>query len=298
MRWLAALLLALLVVAPAVAARASVAVTDDTGHRVVLSAPAQRIVSLAPHLTEILYAIGAGDRVVATVSHSDYPSAAQHLPRVGTYNHLNVEAILAQQPDLVVGWKSGNPDDQLARLRRLGISVYVNEPRELGDIARTMRTLGILTGTQSKATAAALGFRHRLQGLRQRYAGRSRVNVFYEVWNDPLMTVNGDHVISDVIRGCGGHNVFAALPSIAPQVTVESVLARDPDAIVASGMGNGRPQWLDAWKRWPDLAAVEHDNLFYLPPDTLQRLSPRILQGMAGMCRALQRARTHDQEAP
>jgi len=292
----ASLLLALLAVVPAVATRAGVAVTDDTGHRVALSTPAQRIVSLAPHLTEMLYAIGAGDRVVATVSHSDYPPAAQHLPRVGTYDHLNIEAILAREPDLVVGWQSGNPDDQLARLREFGLHVYVNEPRQLGDIARTMRTLGILAGTQPTATSAALDFRKRLEQLRDRYGGRPRVNVFYEVWNDPLMTVNGEHVISDVIRGCGGRNVFADLPNIAPHVTVEAVLARDPDAIVASGMGNDRPEWLDEWRRWPDLAAVAHDNLFFVPPDTLQRHSPRILQGMAHMCQALQRARAHDEE--
>lgn len=266
-------------------------VVDDSGRRVTLAEPARRIVSLAPHLTEVLYAAGAGERLVAAVSYSDHPEAAQALPRVGSYDNLNVEAILAHEPDLVVGWKSGNPGRQLARLRELGLALYVNESRRLEQIARSLERLGTLAGTGDAADEAARAFRERLAALRARHADRPPLDVFYQIWNDPLMTVNDDHVIADVIRGCGGRNVFADLPALAPRVSVEAVLERDPEVIVASGMGDARPEWLDAWRHWPGLDAVRRGNLFFVPPDILQRHTPRILDGMARMCEQLERVR-------
>lgn len=281
----------LLVALAAAGAAAGPSVTDDTGHAVRLERPAGRIVSLAPHVTELLFAAGAGERVVAAVNHSDYPPAARALPRVGGYSRLNVERILAFEPDLVVGWASGNPQGQLQRLRGLGPALYVTEPRSLEAIATNIARLGRLAGTAAAARAAADAFRARLERLRARYATRTRVDVFYEVWNDPLMTVNGDHVISDVIRGCGGRNVFAGLGALAPRVSVEAVLQRDPEAIVASGAGDEAPEWLARWKRWPALRAVTRGNLFLIPPSLLQRHTPRILDGMRRLCEQLERAR-------
>lgn len=285
---------ALAAAALAVAAAPAVAgpsVVDDTGRRVTLAEPARRIVSLAPHLTELLYAAGAGGRLVAAVSFSDHPEAARSLPRVGRYDSLNVEAILAHEPDLVVAWRSGNPGSQLARLRALGLPLYVNEPRRLDEIARSLERLGTLAGTGAAAGAAARAFRERLADLRARFAGRPALDVFYQIWDEPLMTVNGEHVITDVIRGCGGRNVFADLPALAPRVSVEAVLERDPGVIVASGMGDARPEWLDMWRPWRELDAVRRDNLFFVPPDLLQRHTPRILDGMARVCAQLERAR-------
>jgi len=292
MRRAGALLAGVLAVLVAASARAGPEATDDMGHRVALDGPAQRIVSLAPHATEDLFAIGAGARIVATVSHSDYPPAARDLPRVGKYNDFSVEAVLAQDPDLVVAWRSGNVPAQVRRIRRLGVPVYVNEPRSLEDIAGTLLRLGVLAGTEERARQAADAFRQRLAGLRARYSGRPPVRVFYQVWNDPLMTVNGEHVISDVIRSCGGRNVFADLGALAPRVSVEAVIERDPDAIVASGMGRGRPEWLDMWQRWPGMTAVARDHLYFIPPSLLQRHAPRILDGLERMCRHLEQARS------
>lgn len=271
---------------------AAVSVVDDMGRSVQLERPAQRIVSLAPHITEMLYDAGAGERVVAAVSYSNYPPAARELPRIGSHDRFDIERILAYDPDLIVGWQSGNPDESLERLLELGVPMYLSEPRSLDSIADNLERLGKLAGTAEAATAAARRFRERYDRLRQRYSERAPLTVFYEIWNEPLMTVNGEHLISAVVRACGGRNVFADLPTIAPRISVEAVLQRDPEVIIASGMDDRRPEWLDEWKRWPDLAAVERGNLFFIDPDLLQRHTVRVLDGMEQMCQALEEART------
>lgn len=281
-------LLIALLTAPALA---EVRVADDLGQPIVLAQPAQRIVSLAPHVTEMLFAAGAGERVVGAVQYSDYPEAAQRIPRVGGYTSLDLEAVVALRPDLIVAWKSGNPAQQLEKLRGLGFAVYITEPRHIEEVPRDIERLGQLAGTAAVAHKAAAAFRARHEALRRRYGGRPSVDVFYQIWDRPLMTVNGEHLISDVLRLCGGRNVFASLPVLAPKVDVEAVLAADPEAIVASGMGEARPEWLDTWRRWPQLRAVRHNDLFFIPPDLIQRHTPRILDGAERLCTALERAR-------
>jgi len=285
---LAGVLLGLLGAAPA---PAPTRVPDDAGATVVLAAPARRIVSLAPHVTELLYAAGAGGYVVGAVDYSDYPEAAKRIPRVGGYTGLDLEAIVALRPDLIIAWQSGNPPSQVERLRALGLAVYVSEPRHIEDVATNIERLGRLAGTADAALRAARAFRRRHEALRRRYAARPAVTVFYQIWDRPLMTVNGKQLISDVIHLCGGRNVFADLPILAPTVDVEAVLAADPEAIVASGAGAARPEWFDAWRRWPQLRAVRRDNLFVVPPDVLQRHGPRILDGAEHLCADLETAR-------
>lgn len=273
------------------AARAAIDVVDDMGDAVHLDAPARRIVSLAPHVTEMIYAAGAGEALVGAVDYSDHPPAAKALPRVGSYTRADLEAVVAQQPDLVIGWRSGNPPAQIDRLRALGIPVYVNESRALTDVARTLRQIGRLAGTETRANAAADAFEARMAALRTRYAARPSVGVFYQIWNQPLMTINGEHLISDAIRLCGGRNVFDDLALLAPKIGVEAVLVADPEVIVASGMGESRPEWLDAWRAWPQLIAVQRDNLFFIPPELIQRHTPRILDGATRLCEQLETAR-------
>jgi iron complex transport system substrate-binding protein len=282
-------ILAALLAAPAFA---EVRVTDDLGRTVVLAQPTRRIVSLAPHATETLFTAGAGDRVVGAVSYSDYPEDAKKIPRVGGYHNLDLERIVALRPDLVVAWASGNLPAQVERLRALGMTVYVSEPHAIEDVARNIERLGALAGTEIAAQRAAAAFRARHERLRARYADRPAVSMFYQIWNRPLMTINGEHLISKVIALCGGVNVFAGLPVLAPKVDVEQVLAADPEAIVASGMGEARPDWLADWRRWPQLRAVRRDNLFFIPPDLIQRHTPRILDGAERLCAALELART------
>lgn len=272
-------------------ARAEITVTDDLGTPLKLPRAAQRIVSLAPHVTELIYAAGAGERMVGAVDYSNHPPAALALPGVGSYTRVDLEAVAALRPDLIVGWRSGNLPAQIERLRALGIPVYVNESRDLAAVAHTLRQIGRLAGTEAAANDAAQRFEQREAALRARYAGQMPVGVFYQIWHQPLMTINGKHLISDVIRLCGGHNAFDALPLLAPKISVEAVLLANPETIVASGMSESRPEWLDAWRRWPQLDAVARDNLFFIPPDLIQRHTPRILDGAQQLCEQLEAAR-------
>ena len=281
-------LIALLAAAPVLA---EIVVKDDAGQVVRLAQPARRIVSLSPHITENLFAIGAGERVVGTVAFSNYPEAARRIPLVGGYEKLDLEAVAALRPDLVLAWESGNIASHVTKLKGIGLPVAVTEARRIEDVPDDLERLGALSGAGVGARAVAAKFRERLAALRTRYGERPKVRVFYQVWNQPLMTVGGGQIISDAIRLCGGENVFAVLRPMAAAVAVEAVLAADPEAIVASGMGDARPEWLDEWRRWPSLTAVARDNLFFVHPDHLQRHTPRILDGIERLCQHLEAAR-------
>jgi len=270
---------------------AQISVVDDLGNTVTLQGPAKRIVSLAPHITETLYAAGAGDNIIATVRYSDYPPAALDIPIIGSYKEVSYESLLSMNPDLVIAWASGNGDEITARIRSLGLTVFLDEPRELEDIASSLRRFGKLTGNEEIAEIEAASFMKKLTVLRQDYNEDEILDVFYQVWNDPLTTLNGDHLISNIIRLCGGRNIFADVIPLAPIVNAESVLTADPQVIVVSGMGNDRPEWLDEWKVWPGLAANDNGQLHYIPPDLLQRNSPRVIQGAQLLCGILSKAR-------
>ncbi len=269
-----------------------IVVTDVTGRVVSLNKPARRIVSLAPSVTELLFAVGAGAWVVGVADYSNYPLKAQKIPRVGGYDRFDLEAVLALSPDLVVSWSSGNPPALLTKLTQLGLTLFMTNPHHLDDIPLDLERLGLLTGTQALAKQEAERFRARRLWLSQQVPeGVPPVRTFYQVWYQPLMTINGEHVISDVIALCGGENVFAGLPQLAPVIDVEAVLATDPEVIIASGMGEQRPEWLDHWRSWKPLKAVELDNLFFIPPDLIQRHTPRILDGAEALCQQLSLAR-------
>ncbi|RQH08433.1 cobalamin-binding protein [Paraburkholderia dinghuensis] len=284
------------------AALASVSAVDDAGNTVTLRAPAQRVISLAPHVTELIYAAGGGARLVGAVSYSDYPGAAKRVPRVGDSLALDLERIAALKPDLIVVWQHGNTDQQIDRLRDLHIPLFFSEPRRLDDIATSLTRLGVLLDTSPTAQTAAQAFRRDIAQLRMRYANRAPVRVFYQVWNQPLMTLNGEHMVSAVIGLCGGRNVFAALKPLVPTVSTEAVLAANPDAIVTSSQGATAPEHplptLESWRAWPALSAVKHGNLFSVDGDLLTRPAPRIAQGAAQLCEDLDQARKRDASAP
>lgn len=284
----AALTAALLLAAPV---RAELVFTDDTGHSVRLKAPAKRIVAIAPHLAESLYAAGAGDRLVGTVDYSDYPPEATKVRRVGGYSRLDLEAIAALKPDLVLAWQSGNNMSQVDKLKGLGVPVYVWQPNRMDDVAGQLERMGQLAGTEPAAHAAAERFRQRLAALRGANANKPKVRVFYQIWKAPLMTVGGPQIISDAIKLCGGENVFGHLPQMAPTVSVEAVLEADPEAIVATGMGDARPEWLADWNPWTRMTAVRRGNLFHINPDIMQRHTPRLLDGAERLCAHLDTAR-------
>ena len=265
---------------------AAVSVIDDYGHAVRLSRPAERIVSLSPHLTELLYDAGAGPRVVGALEYSDFPPEARRLPRVGSDAGIDVEALLALRPDLVVAWPNAGSLKTVEQLAGLGLPVFRSEPRELADIPRTLERLGELAGTRPVAARAAAEFRRRVEHLAGQYKGRAKVRVFYQIWDRPIMTVNGQHLISKVMRLCGGENVFAALPLIAPEIDREAVLKADPDVIIAGGAGNAPPPWLDEWKAFP-LRAATSGRLYGITPALIEQPTPRILEGAERMCRLL-----------
>lgn len=272
-------------------AGAEIAVKDDTGATVRLAQPAQRIVTLAPHMAETLYAAGAGEKLVGTVEYSDYPESVKTIPRVGGYSRLDLEAIAALKPDLIIAWLSGNAPAHIEKLRSLGFPIYVSQPNRLEDVASEIERVGALAGTRRVADAAAAVYRERLAALHKRYSQRPTVRTFYQVWKQPLSTVGGKQIISSVIRLCGGENVFESLETMAATVTVESVIAANPEAIVASGMDQARPEWLDDWKRWSSLTAVARDNLFFVQPQLIQRHTPRLLDGTETLCQHLETAR-------
>jgi iron complex transport system substrate-binding protein len=273
-------------------AHADLVFKDDTGQEVRLKAPAKRIITLAPHAAESLYAAGAGDKLVGTVDYSDYPPEAKKVLRVGGYSRIDLEAVAALKPDLVLAWESGNNMTQVGKLKALGLTVYVSQPNTIDNIANQLERLGQLAGTEAVANAAAERFRQRLDAIRKANAGKHKVRVFYQIWKTPLMTVGGPQIITDAIKLCGGENVFGHLKPMAPNVTVEAVLEADPEAIVATGMGDAKPEWLNDWDKWTRMTAVKRNNLFHINPDIMQRHTPRILDGTEKLCAHLDVARS------
>lgn len=268
-----------------------VCATDDQGQEICLNAPARRIAALSPGATELVYAAGAGEKVVAVVSHSDYPPAARAVTSVGSHTRLDLEALVSLKPDLVIGWVTGNPREQIEALEALGMPVFSIEPRDFEGVSYAIERLARLAGTQAQGQRVADEFRAGMAELAERYAGVEPVPVFYQVWDEPLMTINDEHLIGKVVRLCGGDNVFGDLERLVPRISVESVLAANPEAIVAGGMGEENRHWLDFWERFPRLRAVARDNLFFVPPSLIQRPTPRLLQGSRIFCEKLERAR-------
>ena len=269
----------------------AITVQDFSGREVTLDQPAKRIVALAPHIVENLYSAGAGDKLVGVVSYSNFPDEAKNVPEVGTYNAFSLEQVLALNPDLVVMWGSGNGMQTLSTFEALGIPVYVSELRQLSDVPKSIRNLSQLAGTPAIGEAEASRIETELNALHRRYGEKRSLSVLYQIWNDPLQTVNGEHLISEIISLCGGYNIFGDARSLAPRVSIESVLLRDPDAIVASGMGEARPEWLDQWRAYPSLTAVADEALFFVNPDHLQRPSARIVLGAQSLCQQLDQIR-------
>lgn len=265
---------------------------DDSGREVRLAGPAKRIIALAPHIAESLYAAGAGEQLVGTVDYSDYPPAAKKLPRVGGYSRIDLEAVVALKPDLVLVWESGNSLTQADKLRSLGLTVYISQPNRMEDVASQLERFGQLAGTEAVANAAAANFRQRLAGLQQANASKAKIRTFYQIWKAPLMTIGGPQIISDAILLCGGENVFGHLSQMAPRISIESVIASDPEVIIATGMGDAKPEWLHDWDKWTHLTAVKRQNLFHINPDIMQRHTPRILEGAEKLCAHLDVARS------
>jgi len=248
-----------------------------------------RIVSLAPSLTELAFAAGAGDRIVATVEYSDYLQAARAIPRIGDAFRVDLERVLELRPDFVLAWESGTPAATIERLRALGLNVEIVSTQTLAEVSAALRHLGELAGTRSAADAAAKRFESQIARLREEYRDRKPVSVFVQINDRPLYTVNGNHIISEIAALCGGTNVFTALRDLAPTIGIEAVIAANPDAIVSTD--SSVTDAMAHWRRWETLTAVRARNVFTLPSDELARATPRLVTGARSMCRALETAR-------
>lgn len=288
-------LLAMLALVVAVPVNASVTVVDDAGRTVTLPGPAHRIVSLAPNITDALFAAGAGAYVVGTTRYSDHPAEAKSIPVIGDATMLDLERIVGLKPDVIVVWRSGTPAAQVEKLMRLGIPVFYAETTRLNDVAAATRRFGTLAGTAKTAEENAGAFDAKLAELRATYAGKTKLKVFYQIWDRPLMTVGHAQIIDDAISLCGGSNVFADLSQAAPTVTREAVLTRDPDVIVAGSDGD---ESLTEWRKNTFLNAVKHANVIALDAPTIALPSPSILPGVETLCRELDNARARASHLP
>ena len=283
--------MALMLLAGRIWAQSEACVHDALDQQLCLASPAERIVSLSPGATELLFSAGAGDRVVAVSAWSDYPPRAEALPQVGDSNRLDLETIVALSPDLVGAWRDGNSRAQLEKLSAIGINVFWLAPRRFDDIAQAVEQLALLTGQPELGRQQAAEFRQGLSELQAEYADTRPIRVFFQIWDQPLMTVNREELISKAITLCGGVNVFADLPRLVPRISAEAVVAANPDAIVTSGEDNSDLSGLARWQQFPELTAVKNENLFIEPPSLLARPTFRMLDGTRHLCQTLERAR-------
>ncbi len=282
------MVLAAALLAPAVGA---VTVHDDAGNAVTLDKPAMRVISMAPHVTETLFAAGGGSRIVGAVNYSDYPEAAKSIPRIGSNREIDMERVISMKPDLIVAWMHNNSERQIEMVRKLGVPVFLSDPQKLEGIPDNVARLGQLMGTQAVADPAAAELRRQLASLRSRYAGRPTVRTFYQVWDKPLYTLSGRHIITDALRLCGGENIFDKLTVTAPIVSIESVLQADPEAVFGTAEKNYGG--VNLWKPYASLTATRNNNLFTVDGNLLNRAGPRMIAGTAVLCEKLELARQH-----
>lgn len=292
-RWLGAVLFILLgAPTPAIPAD-QVTVTDATGTAVTVTQPVQRVISLAPSLTDTVFELGAERQLIGAIAHDTHPPGAEHILSVGTVASLNFERIVQLKPQLILAWEGGTPGAWISRLRALKLPVYVSRTRTLAQVGSTLRDIGRLTGVSGERIASR--YDALLAALRQRYANLPVVSVFYQVWADPLMTLNGQHIISDAIGTCGGRNVFADAPSLVPHVNIEAVLAAGPQVIATSVSSNdpgpGSGDSLDRWKTLPGLPAAENNHFVVLDADQVSRPTTRMLQAVETLCQGIDKAR-------
>ncbi len=270
---------------------ASITLPQANGESLILSSPARRIITLAPNLAELVFAAGAGGRLKAVVEYSNFPEQVAQIPRVGDAFRIDLERIIELKPDLVIAWKSGNPQTALQKLQQLGIRVWQIEITRPEEIADAVEHISNAAGTHDIGKAVALRLRNRLIDLKKQNADKTPVDFFYQIAPRPLYTINSQHIISRSLAVCGGHNVFSDLPVLAPQVSRESVIIANPQVMIAPETA-GDPPALLAWQSWSQLQAVQNNNMLYLPADEISQATPRLLDSIDLACKLLDEVRS------
>lgn len=260
--------------------------------------PPQRIVALAPHAVELLYALGAGDRIIATTEYADYPEAAKNIPRVGGYHGLNIERIYELQPDLVIVWENGNKSDDIERFEELGLPIFRSKTDKLDTLPAHLMRLGKVLGLEAKAQALADSFTRRLADIRAKNANKAPVSFFYQLWLEPLRTMTAQSWVNDVLLACNGRNIFDSTDlSEYPQVNMETVLLRAPQAIIVPSHHGDVLATGEAWLQWPEIPAVRNQHIYYIDGDILHRYALRILEGVETVCEAFDKVRASESKS-
>lgn len=304
MTWLPArvmfkrLLFTLIVISGPITAQTSFAgitLPQANGETLTLAAPAERIITLAPNLAELVFAAGASEHLKAVVEYSNFPAQAKHLPRIGDAFRIDLERVIELEPDLVIAWRSGNPQTALQKLEQLGITVWQVEISRPEEIAEAVENISHAAGTQAIGLAVARQLRHKLAALRQQNADKTPVEYFYQIAPRPLYTINGQHIISLSLEVCGGFNIFSDLPTLAPQISRESVIIANPQAMIAPEISGDSPP-LAVWQDWPRLQAVRNKTMLYLPADEISQATPRLLDSIDLACKLLDEVRGTTQQ--
>jgi iron complex transport system substrate-binding protein len=269
---------------------ATVSVKDDLSNIVTVQQPARRIITFSPHAMELVCTADGCDQIVGKGSYSFYPPVDRVIPEISDNRQFDVERVIALKPDLVVLWRYGISQRLIEQIRNLGIPVFISDPRKLDNIPDSISRLGKLLGTEDAANNESMKLRNKLTDLKARYAKRQIVRVFYQVSDRPLYTLNDAHIVSEGIRLCGGMNVFGSMKVLAPQINIESVLQANPDVIIHTSVDEDS-EGLAFWKKYPIMKAVQHNHLFKLNPDLLDRPGPRLIDGVKELCEAMDMAR-------
>ncbi len=269
---------------------ARVEVMDDFNRLVMLESPATRIISLAPHNTENLYSAGLGGRIVGVDEFSRYPHSARDIQSVGSAVQLNIEAIIALNPDLIVVWQTVGNKEKLEKLEELGYTLYYSEPRSFEGIIKNIEDFATLGATTAQITPKPEQLRREIEEVKKQYSALAPQSVFYQIWSNPLMTLNGDHFISRVLEICGAHNIFSGLSIIAPRVSVEAVIQGNPDIII-TGDASGAAQDISLWQPWQGISAVANQNYLLVNSSVMHRHTARMIMGIRELCQEIDRVR-------
>ncbi len=251
----------------------------------------QRIIALAPHIVELLFAIGAGNQIIATSEFSNYPKQAKAIPRIGNYSQLQLERIVALNPNIIIAWRGGNPSPDLQKLEQLGLNVIDSSPGNLEDVGRELIALGQLTGHEKIAESIAETYLAKLARLRERYQRKPKIRVFYELWSRPLTTVANQAWLQQQLNVCRAENPFSRSVGNYPQVGLEQVLASQPDMVIQPNSQTNRNIDTLDWRLWPDIPAVKNNLVIRPDADRLHRMTPRMLDALTDLCREIDRAR-------